>query len=707
MNTQYRHNPRSAGGHWQRSFVTAAVAAVAAVALLITLVRGVGAQAAQPLVPGAPAAGNLTSRFGDAWTLYGCAGDVVTITAESVRFSPYIELYAAAEEAPLIEAGGDTTTTIIAGAPLTQTGLYTVAVLGERLSARGPYSLTATFAVSPALSTTATSSLETETPDGHVAAGQSVTGMLVSRFGDLWQMHLCGDVPVTVTMHAVAYAPVLELGPEVSGASAIVEDSGEDAESQWASIVFTPSHTLDPFLTVGGARRSDRGHYTLTVESGGLDALGTGSLPSIPTSTPSQRPSRTPQPTRQATATPLPIAVPSCRVLVQTLRLRSGPGTQYEPPLGGVSLDTALELLGRSADSGWVNVRVPDSGLMGWVSAGSQYVACNVPIGGLQVAAAPASPTTAPTATPTNTPRPTPTTPVTVIQPTPTSPVFVIVPGTGANGDVPGNLRTGLGIAGVEDGIMVFTRQIWFFADPQLPDGRDVDHVVFRIFGNEQNGGALDRTESTAKYCVFGGGEPNCNVLNLGAGAVWPDSGLPVLNDSYQVSTLIYLDGDDEENPSGSWFATFRIRSPDLPDAFVENTNTVPEEPTPPVEVPDIQVEAREFGPGSLDTFIQGQISFQVAAWDPAVGSNNGDGIESIILRIYGPSGLVHEREERAAAYCAFGGGEPDCTIYSYADNGYVWESGASVEPGAHTLTADVVADDGRTAYREWTVEIE
>lgn len=735
MNTQSRHSDRTEGDKRRRALVTTAVAAAVAVVLLVSLMRGVGAQSQQPLTPGAPVAGALTSRFGDAWSLYGCAGDVVTVTAVSTRFFPYIELYAPAAEAPdgaapdgetpVIEAGGDTTTTVIAGAPLTQTGLYTVALLGDRRSARGPYTLSASFAATPTTSTTPTGGTfsSDDAPDGYLAVGQSVTGTLASRFGDLWQVHLCGAAPVTVTMRATAFAPVIELGADVSGTLATVENPADDAQAEWASIVFTPSFTLDARLNVGGERRSDRGVYTLTVESAAPDALAAVTSSRTPTRTPLQTPTPAAQPTRQTTATPSPIAFPSCRVLVQALRLRSGPGTQYEPPLGGLPLDTTLELLGRSADLGWVNVRVQGSSLTGWVSAAAQYVQCNVPLSGLQVVAAPPTPATAPT----NTPIPTPTTPAIVVQPTPTSPAFVVVPGAVPGGNVTGALRTGVGVGRIDNGFMTFTRQMWLFADTVVADGRAVDRVIFHL-GSYDYTDEFDfpidqhlQTERTPRYCLFGGGEPNCTVLNLGAGAVWPSTGRPIVNGMYRVTTEIFLQGDGPEEPSGRWGASIFIESPDLADAaavednppvdtqLVEPTPTrvAPEEPQPPAELPALQVEAWEFAPGSLDTLIEGHVSFQVAAWDPTVGSNNGDGIESVTLRIYGPNGVVHERTEQTAAYCAFGGGEPDWNAYDYADNGYAWDSGASVETGAHTLTADVVARDGRTESMEWTVDIE
>ena len=90
------------------------------------------------------------------------------------------------------------------------------------------------------------------------------------------------------------------------------------------------------------------------------------------------------------------------------------------------------------------------------------------------------------------------------------------------------------------------------------------------------------------------------------------------------------------------------------------------------------------------------------------MGNNNGDGIESIDLAIQDENGnVVYQRTERTAAYCAFAGGEPDCNIYDYASNGYVWEGGAAVVPGPYWLTASVHANDGRVVSYRWDIDVQ
>ncbi|MEZ4583848.1 MAG: hypothetical protein R3A10_19805, partial [Caldilineaceae bacterium] len=100
---------------------------------------------------------------------------------------------------------------------------------------------------------------------------------------------------------------------------------------------------------------------------------------------------------------------------------------------------------------------------------------------------------------------------------------------------------------------------------------------------------------------------------------------------------------------------------------------------------------------------------FQVVAYDPGRGSNDGDGIDSVLHEIFGPDGdKVYERRENNAHYCAFSGGEPDCDIFRFTVGDSDWEgTNNRVEAGTHRLRATVRADDGRTTTIETTVVIQ
>ena len=98
-----------------------------------------------------------------------------------------------------------------------------------------------------------------------------------------------------------------------------------------------------------------------------------------------------------------------------------------------------------------------------------------------------------------------------------------------------------------------------------------------------------------------------------------------------------------------------------------------------------------------------------MVAFDPARGDQDGDGIDNIDLRIFDADGSeVYQRTEGNAAYCAFAGGEPDCNVWYFSDNGDAWPSGEPVRySDPYLLRGRVNAEDGRTLEVEMTVYIE
>ena len=99
---------------------------------------------------------------------------------------------------------------------------------------------------------------------------------------------------------------------------------------------------------------------------------------------------------------------------------------------------------------------------------------------------------------------------------------------------------------------------------------------------------------------------------------------------------------------------------------------------------------------------------FQVEAYDPTVGTGDGDGIENVDLWIYGPDGgEVYQRTENNAHYCAFGGGEPDCNVFDLQGNDHWPENGPEIQNGTHRLYAVAHASDGRSKEVNGSVEIQ
>ncbi len=101
-------------------------------------------------------------------------------------------------------------------------------------------------------------------------------------------------------------------------------------------------------------------------------------------------------------------------------------------------------------------------------------------------------------------------------------------------------------------------------------------------------------------------------------------------------------------------------------------------------------------------------LTFRAKIYDPEVERKEGRGIANVTIRIYaadrdGNEAVdangnllppVHEQIERRAGYCAFGGGEPDCNVWVFADHGYKWPNGQPMTSGFYKATISVAADD-------------
>jgi hypothetical protein len=75
------------------------------------------------------------------------------------------------------------------------------------------------------------------------------------------------------------------------------------------------------------------------------------------------------------------------------------------------------------------------------------------------------------------------------------------------------------------------------------------------------------------------------------------------------------------------------------------------------------------------------ETNFRAIAYDPAVGTNDGDGITSVdftIILISGSGNYGHNRSDTAAPYCGYGGSEVCSTMPN-------WDS---MDPGTYQLSA-------------------
>lgn len=394
--------------------------------------------------------------------------------------------------------------------------------------------------------------------------------------------------------------------------------------------------------------------------------------------TPTSAPAETPISTNP---TDTPLAAPSCTVVAQTLNIRSGPGVAYAP-LAAVPQGTALTPIGYSAvgypGGSWIQVTQP----AGWVNADPQFVTCNINPASLPPAAN-IPPT--PTATLTPTPVPDPPTPT----PTPELAVFFEPPG-GGNKNIDGYVVfPGYSAAQLKVNDLVFKdklvfRVVAYDTGHSKKDGAGIESVTFTIFDADDNI-VHERTERTPGYCVFGGGEPVCNVWIFAQHHYrWPEpyDNQPIANDDYNVKIQI----KPQQGDTANWNFNFRI----------ENV---------PQQGSNLSAQIVQIGPGNLADTVNEALVFQVKA--SANGGSDGVGIDRVNLRILKDGQELYQRTEQSPAYCAFGGGEPDCNIWVFAEHGHTWPSGQPIESGPHTLQAVVYAKNGQTTTVETTMQVE
>ncbi|MBC8077898.1 MAG: hypothetical protein H7Y32_17610, partial [Chloroflexales bacterium] len=90
-----------------------------------------------------------------------------------------------------------------------------------------------------------------------------------------------------------------------------------------------------------------------------------------------------------------------------------------------------------------------------------------------------------------------------------------------------------------------------------------------------------------------------------------------------------------------------------------------------------------------LEVSFKSSVWFRILAYVPSGDGNDKDGagIKEVRVAIVGPvaggeNDIVHERTEMNAAYCVFGGGEPDCSVWDFAANDNKWPGGEPVQYG-------------------------
>jgi hypothetical protein len=246
---------------------------------------------------------------------------------------------------------------------------------------------------------------------------------------------------------------------------------------------------------------------------------------------------------------------PQCTVATNGLKLRSGPGTVYEPPLKSLSQGTLLKPLTRISDNTWIEAQVQDTNEVGWVGADAQFISCNIDISGLSLGQIPPTPILPPTPTPT---------PVPAI---PTPPLRVDVPVDGGQSELKGKIVIpGFKpdeLKGPEFDGAIFRDSLVFQVEVYDPsqgnkDGAGIEKVKITIERLEDNQIVHERTENNAGYCVFGGGEPDCNVLVFAqSNNKWPEKGQPTIENGLHKA---FIEITTKNNETENWNWSFWIQ---------------------------------------------------------------------------------------------------------------------------------------------------
>jgi uncharacterized protein YraI len=226
-------------------------------------------------------------------------------------------------------------------------------------------------------------------------------------------------------------------------------------------------------------------------------------------------------------ATPAATEAAQCSVL-KKVNFRNGPGTAYYPVVRSFAAGTILVPSGYnpqgSPSGAWVQVIDPANNQVGWVSAEAEFIACTIDLTIL---------------------------PAVAVQPPPPPPVPMVsnLPAQGPQG---GDIDF--------DVVMSpdFLMRIKAREHGSGQDGDGIDHVLFII---EKNGEQVyTTTEGTAKYCIFKGGEPDCNPWPKSGGRyVWGSDGPEIESGQYQATIRVALKSDPSSESEWTFPITIQL----------------------------------------------------------------------------------------------------------------------------------------------------
>lgn len=113
-------------------------------------------------------------------------------------------------------------------------------------------------------------------------------------------------------------------------------------------------------------------------------------------------------------------------------------------------------------------------------------------------------------------------------------------------------------------------------------------------------------------------------------------------------------------------------------------------------ELPTPVATIVQTGANTTADLLQENLVFQVVAYAPTVGNQDGAGIDFVKMSILDSQNReVYQKVEHNANYCAFGGGEPHCNLLALAGQPTWPSTNIPIQPGVYTLRAIVYALNG------------
>ncbi len=228
-----------------------------------------------------------------------------------------------------------------------------------------------------------------------------------------------------------------------------------------------------------------------------------------------------------AEAQPSPTSGPQCTIQKQ-VNFRDGPGAAFNPPLGALDVGAVVIPKGFNPTGfpggAWVEVLEPGSNQLGWIDAGAEFLTCNINVASLpQVAVAPPPPP----------PRPR------------------------VSNSQPDGSQDGLSGDFIFSSDFLLRMAIHLNGESQ--DGKGIQDVNFSVEDKNTHQVLYTHTEQTAGFCIFAGGEPDCNPWpETNYVITWGEGGPPVVDGVY----LVRISANGDGGASGNWHFDLNVDVP-------------------------------------------------------------------------------------------------------------------------------------------------